>query len=187
MNKYYLFQSDLFIDKKTFKGIIDSFYVGDYEIVYLNETRGYIIADSQFALLIGEALPTINNDLGTKLVFVCAHSVSEVATNALGYSYANMQGFNYLSNVVLEQLFASFAETKNLIIKEFTRVPHELILTAEAYLKAGLNAKAASEMLYIHRNTFNYRLNKFIEITELDIRDYWHAFYFNLYIKLLTK
>jgi hypothetical protein len=187
MNKYYLFQSDHFIDKKTLQGVIDSFYIGDCEITYLNEKSGYIIADSQFALLIAEALPTINNDLGTKLVIVCAHNLSEVSLAALSYSYQNMQGFNYLSDVVLDQLLINFTDIKQRIINEFNQVPHELVLTAQAYLKSGLNAKAASEMLYIHRNTFNYRLNKFIEITELDIRDYWHAFYFNIYVKLLSK
>jgi DNA-binding PucR family transcriptional regulator len=113
--------------------------------------------------------------------------LSEVSLAALTYSYQNMQGFNYLSDVVLDQLLINFTDIKQRIINEFNQVPHELVLTAQAYLKSGLNAKAASEMLYIHRNTFNYRLNKFIEITELDIRDYWHAFYFNIYVKLLSK
>ena len=176
MIKYFLFASEHYIDKKTFANIIASFYVGEYEIVYTGENEGYVVADEKFALSVGEAVPTINSDLGTKLVFVCTHAFNQVSTNALYYSYQNMQGFNYLSDVVLEQLFVTFAVTKNTVISEFKAIPHELILTAQAYLKAGLNAKAASEMLYIHRNTFNYRLNKFIVLTKLDIRDYWHAF-----------
>jgi len=183
----YLFQSDHYVDKNTFSSVIDSFYVGNYEIEYLTNTSGYIIASHEFALLFAEVLPTISSDLGTKLVFVCAHDLTDVSKSALNYCYQNMQGFNYLSDVVLEQLFTNLNETKKSIINEFCLVPRELILTAQAYLKAGLNAKAASEMLYIHRNTFNYRLTKFIDITNLDIRDYWNAFYFNLYLKMLNK
>jgi DNA-binding PucR family transcriptional regulator len=54
------------------------------------------------------------------------------------------------------------------------------MLTAKAFIDAGLNATRAAVKLYVHRNTFNYRLDKFIEQTGLDIRDYHHAFYFKL-------
>jgi DNA-binding PucR family transcriptional regulator len=63
---------------------------------------------------------------------------------------------------------------------QFEGVPRELLLTATAFIESGLNATRASKKLYIHRNTFNYRLQKFIEWTSLDIRDYHHAFYFRL-------
>ena len=118
---------------------------------------------------------------------MCAHTYNEISRGALQYAFENMQGFNYLSDIILEQMLVSFSKIKQLMADEFKRVPHELILTASAYLRAGLNAKVASEMLYIHRNTFNYRLAKFIELTNLDIRDYWNAFYFNVFLRLNKK
>lgn len=187
MIKFYLFKSDHPLDKKTFDNIITSFYQGEFEITYLTDSKGYLVTEERFAYLISETLPIINNDLGTKLVFVCAHTYNEVGEFALDFAFENMHGFNYLSDVIIELMTKNLETIRRLTMKEFLFVNHDLILTAQAYLKTGLNAKAASEMLYIHRNTFNYRLAKFIELTNLDIRDYWNAFYFNLYLRLLNK
>ena len=187
MDKYYLFKLERKLDTKTIRGIIDSFYQKEYIFVETNIHEGYIIADEGFASLVSEAVPTINSDLGAKFVLVCAHTYNEISRGALQYAFENMQGFNYLSDIILEQMLVSFSKIKQLMADEFKRVPHELILTASAYLRAGLNAKVASEMLYIHRNTFNYRLAKFIELTNLDIRDYWNAFYFNIFLRLNKK
>ncbi len=187
MHKFFMFKSERFIDKKTMMNLIGSFYIDDFSIEYVDHQFGYVVADQHFSLLIGEVLPTINNDLGTKIVFLATHAINPVSILALEYAYQNLQGFNHLSDVVLDLLLSRFDDIKRLVVNEFSLVSHDLILTAQAYLKAGLNASSASEMLYIHRNTFNYRLAKFIELTSLDIRDYWHAFYFNLYLKLLNK
>ncbi|HBB05327.1 MAG TPA: hypothetical protein DCZ41_01870, partial [Firmicutes bacterium] len=40
-----------------------------------------------------------------------------------------------------------------------------------------------AETLYIHRNTFNYRLNAFIEKTGLDIREYHNALLLEFYFQ----
>jgi carbohydrate diacid regulator len=53
------------------------------------------------------------------------------------------------------------------------------------FIHCGLNAIKTANKLYIHRNTFNYRLHKFIALTGLDIRDYRHALYFELASRLL--
>jgi DNA-binding PucR family transcriptional regulator len=52
-----------------------------------------------------------------------------------------------------------------LLNAEFKEVPHELLLTAGTFLRCGLNASLAAETLIIHRNTFNYRLAQFIDLT----------------------
>jgi DNA-binding protein Fis len=59
----------------------------------------------------------------------------------------------------------------------FNEIDKELLDTARAFIECGLNASAASRMLYIHRNTFNYRLKKFIDITKIDIRLVNNAFF----------
>ena len=58
----------------------------------------------------------------------------------------------------------------------------ELMETSSAYLKSDLNASLASSSLYIHRNTFNYRLQKFIDVTGLDIRNYHNALLLEIYL-----
>lgn len=187
MDKYYLYKTDRPIDEKMMTRLIDSFYQERFTLFSINQFEGYVIANQNFALQVQEAMMTISSDLGLKLVIVCAHANNDVSRHTLSFAFENTAGFNYLSDMILEQMLSSDTKLKTMILNEFNPVSHELILTASAYLKAGLNAKAASEMLYIHRNTFNYRLDKFIELTNLDIRDYWNAFYFNLYLRISKK
>jgi len=51
----------------------------------------------------------------------------------------------------------------------------ELIHTVKIYIESNSNASSASKKLYIHRNSLQYRIDKFIEKTGLDIRTFQHA------------
>lgn len=48
----------------------------------------------------------------------------------------------------------------------------EILQTVRAFFENGFNASVASKKLYIHRNTLQYRLNKFQEITGISLRDF---------------
>ena len=50
------------------------------------------------------------------------------------------------------------------------------------YLAAGGNAKLAAQALYLHRNTFNYRMKKFEEKSNLKLNDQVQAFFFQLWL-----
>lgn len=187
MIKFYLFKSEEKLEPKVFENLITNFYQGEYDLTFTSANAGFIVTEDRFAFLLAETVSIISHDLGTKIVFVCAHDENPISRCALDYAFTNLQGFHFLSDVVFEMLLSDLPGTKKIVITEFSHVPHELLLTAQAYIKAGLNAKAASDMLYIHRNTFNYRLDKFLQMTNLDLRDYWNAFYFNTYLRLLNK
>ncbi|WP_142919211.1 PucR family transcriptional regulator [Peribacillus saganii] len=51
----------------------------------------------------------------------------------------------------------------------------ELISTVKTYIECGSNASHAAKQLYIHRNSLQYRIDKFTERTGLDIRSFDHA------------
>ncbi len=53
----------------------------------------------------------------------------------------------------------------------FENVDRDAMETARMYLDTGRNVNASAKHLYLHRNTFRYRLNKFIRQTSLDIRE----------------
>ncbi len=52
----------------------------------------------------------------------------------------------------------------------------ETIETALGFAEAGLNATKASQSLYMHRNTLNYRLDNFTKTTGIDIRTFAGAY-----------
>ncbi|WP_228467659.1 PucR family transcriptional regulator [Peribacillus sp. JNUCC41] len=56
-----------------------------------------------------------------------------------------------------------------------TKQDTELIKTIKTYIECNSNATYASKQLYIHRNSLQYRIDKFSERTGLDIRNFRHA------------
>ncbi|MCD8502698.1 MAG: helix-turn-helix domain-containing protein [Bacillaceae bacterium] len=51
----------------------------------------------------------------------------------------------------------------------------ELIKTVKVFLECNLNATLAAKKLYIHRNSLQYRIDKFIEKTGIDIKQFRQA------------
>ncbi|MEE3299243.1 MAG: helix-turn-helix domain-containing protein, partial [Candidatus Enteromonas sp.] len=94
---------------------------------------------------------------------------------------------SFMSDLILKQMsfgdFSSFAFLSAL----FRSLPEELLETGKAYLSAGLDAKLAADLLIVHRNTFNYRLNRFIEASGVDIRDYHNAMLLDYYLRMRVK
>lgn len=92
-----------------------------------------------------------------------------------------------LGDFLLQLIFDGNQSLMPLIKEEFSQVPRHLMQTASMLLACDLKASVASERLYVHRNTFAYRLNQFVNLTGLDIRQHDHALLFTLIEKLLIK
>ncbi|WP_377891469.1 PucR family transcriptional regulator [Alkalihalobacillus sp. R86527] len=60
----------------------------------------------------------------------------------------------------------------------------ELLKSIRAYLESNLNITLASKQLYIHRNSLQYRVDKFIERTGIDVKSFKGAVM--VYLALLT-
>jgi DNA-binding PucR family transcriptional regulator len=54
-------------------------------------------------------------------------------------------------------------------------------------MKYNLNASLASKGTYVHRNTFNYRLDKFIRNTGINIRQFKGAAAMFMVLQLLDE
>jgi len=63
----------------------------------------------------------------------------------------------------------------------------EMIHTIQVFLQCNLNVSLAAKKLYIHRNSLQYRLDKFIENTGIDIRSFANATFVSLAILLMSK
>lgn len=74
-----------------------------------------------------------------------------------------------------ETLLYSLTEFKN-------KVNEQILQTAIAYVEANMSVNLVSKMLTTHRNTINYRLNRFIELTNINIRIPINGYYVYLLI-----
>lgn len=69
----------------------------------------------------------------------------------------------------------------------FSSFNPELIETARMYLWADGNAMLAAEALYLHRNTFNYRMKKFSEKSSIQLNQQAQAHFFQIWLNLQNK
>ena len=53
----------------------------------------------------------------------------------------------------------------------FKEVPDYVINTIDVYLKCDSSIEKSSKLLFTHRNTVNYRVNKFINLTSINIKN----------------
>jgi DNA-binding PucR family transcriptional regulator len=151
---------------------------------FYNENIGYFIADSKVAPSIENIATTLGSDIGQKVTILVTHDVNDVSLMALQYAYDYGLSFALVGDIVASLYVSDKEKLSEKITNEFKNVSYESYLTAKAYINNGLNAQAAARSLYVHRNTFNYRLNKFIIESKLDIRDFWNAIYFLIYIRI---
>lgn len=61
----------------------------------------------------------------------------------------------------------------------------ELLQTVEAFFTCNLNITVTAKSLYMHRNSLQYRIDKFIDKTGIDIRQFHHAA--TVYFALISK
>ena len=52
----------------------------------------------------------------------------------------------------------------------FSNVPENILQTVKQYINFNQSIICTSEAMFTHRNTINYRLNKFIQLTGINIR-----------------
>lgn len=91
----------------------------------------------------------------------------------LGSSYQGVISFEqfiveYVSILTKEQVM----DILNPVVEQLT---HEEVQTIQAICQANLNLSKAAKRLYIHRNTLNYRLEKLLQITGIDVRTFYGA------------
>ena len=185
MIKYYLFNSPLEIEKKRFLDALNSLGTKIEEIVFLNEKSGYLVADVSLVDHLETLLPVITSDTGQFFLYLVNHDYRDLTK----LSFKKAKEKRILNLIHLSDLFFKLAlENDYSLIKlaqrKFAEIPMYLLMTADAFISSGLNGINAAKKLYIHRNTFLYRINQFIELTKLDIRDYYNAQYYSLIRKL---
>lgn len=173
MIKYYYFSSQFKLNRGAFDDIIRNSYTQYIEIEYLNDFNGIILADENFFVRLKSIIDILSVDLNTNFIFLESYKLSNLAEKTLlKLQKRCSSGLFSLSLVILQYYMSGDLELYEELKKEFSLLKKELLDTAIAYINCNMNACLASKSLYIHRNTFNYRLNKFIEQTSLDIRNY---------------
>jgi hypothetical protein len=75
---------------------------------------------------------------------------------------------HYIPGNVREKLTKAFVE----VFQE----DHEMFSTIKSFLENNLNASLTAKKLYVHRNTLQYRIDKFTDKTGIQLKDFYSAF-----------
>lgn len=149
----------------------------------INQVKLSLQEDELVSLMI--MFPTFQHDLGVTLSAVVGFDHPIIMEDSMAYVFQHFPG--KVLNVA-EVLLLSRMDHENHLMKDadalFTKVGYEEMATARMYLMTGLNAKKSASNLYLHRNTFNYRLKKFLQTTKLDLRNMAQARYLENWILL---
>lgn len=128
--------------------------------------------NTQQRLNLQTMLASFQADMGRPLIVVEGFNQSNLMLHALdAASRYGLGRFLSLHELILRMILDQNMTLMDELDQHLMRVSSELIETARMYTRADGNAKLAAQSLYLHRNTFNYRMNKFIEKSNLDIRE----------------
>ncbi|MGG3471178.1 helix-turn-helix domain-containing protein [Neobacillus pocheonensis] len=77
---------------------------------------------------------------------------------------------------LVRHMSAELTQKINQEILEVFTSDYEMFSTIKVFLENNLNASMTAKKLYIHRNTLQYRIDKFTEKTGIGLKDFYGAF-----------
>ena len=185
MEKHYLFKTNKPIDQRYFFSALEGIGIDKDQVIFSSADQGEFFADSSAIAEIEPMIQLFHDDLSIQMSVLSAHqntSFEQALLRKAALFFPNR--VLYATDVIMKEIslgeFSSYKPLMNL----FANVPYELLNTAGTYLRCGCDACLSARMLFIHRNTFNYRFNQFINLSGLDIRDYHNALLLELYFQL---
>ncbi|WP_430790532.1 CdaR family transcriptional regulator [Virgibacillus flavescens] len=109
------------------------------------------------------------------------------AKQAIGFAESNNQ-VTYIDNWKLERLIAAIPENNYIAVcKEYEtlldNLGSEYLHTINVYFSANLSVKETANLLHVHRNTLQYRLEQIKEKVGLDPRSLYDAFLLRIILR----
>lgn len=141
--------------------------------------------DSAQRIQLKLTLETFQEDLQDLLICVEGFDNKLIMNCALDLARIHSLGtYTDVAELLIDSVMFMDNQLLSFLNDLFMSLKPELIETAKMYLWAGSNAKLAAEALYLHRNTFNYRMKKFEEKSAINLTETNHAFLFRIWLDL---
>ncbi|WP_240257008.1 PucR family transcriptional regulator [Ferdinandcohnia quinoae] len=194
-SQFILFQASRPIsDRSEFQVALEALMPCEIILLWENDMNGVVIAVNSGELIedVGydEIIATLTSDFYVDIhLFIGRyHPINHLLPNEFSWEkkcfekallYLHKQKVSRLHDVIpfmiLENIDHSLKDrVKNVILQEL-QDDHELVETIKVFLESDLNVSNASKKLYMHRNSLQYRIDKFIEKTGIDIKHFQGA------------
>lgn len=173
----------LWLDQQS--GVIVEEFEGEREdAVHLHSVIELLMSDLSvnIQLFVGEQLPGMNGT-DVRKSFTWMKQTAEFAFQH------SMEYVSALADVLPSLLVSKLGreereQVATLLLKE-AKDDQELLRTIQTYLEANSNITEAAKRMYMHRNSLQYRIDKFIDRTQMDIKTFQGAIVCYLALKML--
>lgn len=175
--------------KKEFDQLIKSFNE-KFIVLFINREYGVILDftkrdeyDNEEFEEIAKAINEdfyYNTNLYKTMDYVIDHNISDYFLKEfnLYQNYRNSQ----LLMMEQQELFLQYLIKKaddydgfNQLIEKIGPLPYDVIEVVKCYLENNFNLSMGAKALYMHRNTFMNKLERFIQVTGLNVKEFKHA------------
>lgn len=186
--------SNVKINLADFEQAIKAFFESDITIVWENEFKGiiiepkikHILSENDFLAI----FETIKSDFYIEPYFYFGkfRLITEKSLPLIQFERAlfdfSIHSFKqdrlfHFEKVVPQHLASHLPDSLKAVIQQdilpVLKEDEELFFTIKSFLQNNMNASNTSKNLFIHRNTLQYRLDKFTEKTGIPLKDFHSA------------
>ncbi|HLU21115.1 MAG TPA: helix-turn-helix domain-containing protein [Bacillaceae bacterium] len=175
---------------------IKSLFYNDVTIVPITNQQGVIIEEESNVAITEEelfsAIQAFESDFFIKIYFYIGHfleqtdalrSLYQLERNMLELSFAEYPEDRIFTREKLMPLYLYRqipASERNILFADVQQLladDKELLETIKVYIENQSNATLTAKQLFMHRNSLQYRIDKFIEKTGIDIKTFHGAFF----------
>ena len=186
MDKYYLLQASVPFHRDAVFAILSETGVDTRTIRFLSPTQmewkgptaHYVELHRLFSYFKSQSLAQVS--------ILIAHAHSEFEDRLLSAASAYFpNAASFPDEVIRKEIGYDNYASYQPILDLFRPISkdEELLEAGKTYLACGLDACLSAKALFLHRNTFSYRLNAFYAKTGVDLRDYHNAQLFDIYLQ----
>ncbi|WP_421102893.1 PucR family transcriptional regulator [Sporosarcina psychrophila] len=190
------------IDPIVFKDAIHELFANPVPILWENGHEGIIIEEQKVyedSISFEEIKDIIMSDLYVKINFFIGsykvglediaqyyHSLTNAAKKV--FIYTNKTVVTYIDAVpylLIDQTESDLrSDIGKSVLQEYIN-DEETLKMIEMFLQCNLNISETAKVLHMHRNSLQYRLDRFFEKTGIDVRQFHHAM--TVYLALLAR
>lgn len=190
------------IDPTVFKDAIHELFANQVPILWGNGHEGIIIEEQtvyEDSISFEEIKDILMSDLSVKINFFIGsykvglediaqyyHSLTNAAKKV--FVYTNKTVVTYIDAVpylLINQTEPDLrSDIGKTVLQEYIN-DEETLKMIETFLQCNLNISETAKVLHMHRNSLQYRLDRFFEKTGIDVRQFHHAM--TVYLALIAR
>ncbi|MBE6113678.1 MAG: PucR family transcriptional regulator [Erysipelotrichaceae bacterium] len=172
---YYIFSATKPLDMIAYEEFLHTVLPDEFYFEAYNTRQGYIEIDTSISEILHSSIHMMNEDLGYSITILSTPILSPLTSYLLSQLQTlKPSGYITLAEACLLMLLNKDEVVRNGVYDLFKRVEPKLMEDIITFVKCGCNVINTAKVLYLHRNTLNYRIRKFEGLVGLDLRNVEH-------------